>query len=111
MGMTAPLEVLTVGHSNHEEGPFLDLLGGAGVETLVDVRANPRAAGWGELENAAVHDGVVVIDRLSVVGIQLGGMDPSLEGGRKNLTGRFDRVPDVQVAGLVDPKRQGALAE
>jgi uncharacterized protein (DUF488 family) len=36
-------EILTVGHSNHEERPFLELLGGAGVETLVDVRRNPRS--------------------------------------------------------------------
>ena len=41
--MTAPLEVLTVGHSNHEERPFIELLRGAGVELLVDVRANPRS--------------------------------------------------------------------
>jgi uncharacterized protein (DUF488 family) len=36
-------EILTVGHSNHEERRFLELLGGAGVESLADVRANPRS--------------------------------------------------------------------
>ncbi len=36
-------EILTVGHSNHEERPFCELLAGAGVETLVDVRRNPRS--------------------------------------------------------------------
>jgi uncharacterized protein (DUF488 family) len=36
-------EILTVGHSNHEERPFLELLRGAGVERLADVRANPRS--------------------------------------------------------------------
>ncbi|MFL5908842.1 MAG: DUF488 family protein [Solirubrobacterales bacterium] len=36
-------EVLTVGHSNHEEGEFIELLHGAGVELIADVRANPRS--------------------------------------------------------------------
>jgi len=36
-------EILTVGHSNHDEAEFLDLLRGAAVELLADVRANPRS--------------------------------------------------------------------
>ena len=36
-------EILTVGHSNHEEAEFVELLRSAGVELLVDVRANPRS--------------------------------------------------------------------
>ncbi len=36
-------EILTVGHSNHDEGEFLALLRSAGVDLLVDVRANPRS--------------------------------------------------------------------
>jgi uncharacterized protein (DUF488 family) len=36
-------EILTVGHSNHEEQDFLELLRGAGVELVADVRANPRS--------------------------------------------------------------------
>jgi uncharacterized protein (DUF488 family) len=36
-------EILTVGHSNHEERRFLELLRGAGVELLADVRVNPRS--------------------------------------------------------------------
>ena len=36
-------EILTVGHSNHEEGDFLELVSGAGVELIADVRANPRS--------------------------------------------------------------------
>ena len=43
MAMAPPLEVLTVGHSNHEERHFIELLRGAGVKLLVDVRANPRS--------------------------------------------------------------------
>jgi uncharacterized protein (DUF488 family) len=37
------LEILTVGHSNHEEQDFLELVRGAGVELIADVRANPRS--------------------------------------------------------------------
>jgi uncharacterized protein (DUF488 family) len=38
-----PPEILTVGHSNHQEDDFLSLLRSAGVERIVDVRANPRS--------------------------------------------------------------------
>jgi uncharacterized protein (DUF488 family) len=38
-----PNEILTVGHSNHEERRFLELLRGGGVELLADVRVNPRS--------------------------------------------------------------------
>ena len=43
MAMAPQQEILTVGHSNHEERHFIELLQGAGVELLVDVRANPRS--------------------------------------------------------------------
>jgi uncharacterized protein (DUF488 family) len=36
-------EILTVGHSNHDESEFIELLQGAGVNLLADVRANPRS--------------------------------------------------------------------
>ena len=41
--MTSGEEILTIGHSNHEEGSFIELLQGAGVALLADVRANPRS--------------------------------------------------------------------
>lgn len=41
--MASGTEILTVGHSNHEEGSFVELLQGAGVELIADVRANPRS--------------------------------------------------------------------
>jgi uncharacterized protein (DUF488 family) len=41
--MAPGTEILTVGHSNHEERDFIELLRGAGVELLVDVRQNPRS--------------------------------------------------------------------
>jgi uncharacterized protein (DUF488 family) len=36
-------EILTVGHSNQEEQEFLELVRGAGVDLVADVRANPRS--------------------------------------------------------------------
>ncbi|MGH2923056.1 MAG: DUF488 family protein [Solirubrobacterales bacterium] len=41
--MATSVEILTVGHSNHGDGEFIALLQSAGVELLVDVRANPRS--------------------------------------------------------------------
>ena len=41
--MASEGEILTVGHSNHEEQEFLELVRGAGVELIADVRANPRS--------------------------------------------------------------------
>jgi hypothetical protein len=43
-------EILTVGHSNHEERRFLELLGGAGVELggRREPMAGPRNVGWEE---------------------------------------------------------------
>jgi uncharacterized protein (DUF488 family) len=43
MAKPSHTEILTVGHSNHEERAFLELLRGAGVELLADVRVNPRS--------------------------------------------------------------------
>lgn len=36
-------EIVTVGHSNHEETEFIELLTGAGVLLIADVRENPRS--------------------------------------------------------------------
>ena len=36
-------EIFTVGHSNHEEAAFLNLLSAGGVEVIADVRVNPRS--------------------------------------------------------------------
>ena len=56
-------EVLTVGHSNHGEKEFLELLRGAGITALADVRVYPRSrfehfnrsALAGSLEAAGIH--------------------------------------------------------
>jgi uncharacterized protein (DUF488 family) len=41
--MASEGEILTVGHSNHEESEFLELVRGANIELIADVRANPRS--------------------------------------------------------------------
>lgn len=48
-------EFLTVGHSNLEFGDFLDMLHGAGVDAIVDVRRLPgsRKYPWFDRENLA----------------------------------------------------------
>ena len=41
--MAPRAEILTIGHSNHQEAEFLDLLRQADVKLVADVRANPRS--------------------------------------------------------------------
>jgi uncharacterized protein (DUF488 family) len=51
----APLgEILTVGHSNHEEGEFVELLRGAGVELIADVRRYPGSRRQPHFERTAL---------------------------------------------------------
>jgi uncharacterized protein (DUF488 family) len=41
--VASPKEIVTVGHSNHEEAEFIELLTGAGILLIADVRENPRS--------------------------------------------------------------------
>lgn len=41
--MAPTREILTVGHSNHDEDEFVDLLRGGGVELIADVRRYPHS--------------------------------------------------------------------
>jgi uncharacterized protein (DUF488 family) len=47
-------EILTVGHSNHEEEDFLDLLRSAGVELIADVRRYPGSRRQPHFERTAL---------------------------------------------------------
>jgi uncharacterized protein (DUF488 family) len=49
-----PTEILTVGHSNHEEGEFLELVRGAGVELIADVRRYPGSRRQPHFERTAL---------------------------------------------------------
>jgi uncharacterized protein (DUF488 family) len=47
-------EILTVGHSNHEEDEFVELLRGAGVELIADVRRYPGSRRQPHFERTAL---------------------------------------------------------
>src|SRR5262245_52796224 len=47
-------EILTVGHSNHEEGEFVELLRGGGVELIADVRRYPGSRRQPHFERTAL---------------------------------------------------------
>jgi uncharacterized protein (DUF488 family) len=47
-------EILTVGHSNHEEGEFLELVRSAGVELIADVRRYPGSRRQPHFERTAL---------------------------------------------------------
>jgi uncharacterized protein (DUF488 family) len=47
-------EILTVGHSNHEEGGFVEVLRGAGVELIADVRRYPGSRRQPHFERSAL---------------------------------------------------------
>jgi uncharacterized protein (DUF488 family) len=47
-------EILTVGHSNHEEQEFVELLQGAGVELIADVRRYPGSRRQPHFERTAL---------------------------------------------------------
>jgi uncharacterized protein (DUF488 family) len=51
--MASP-EILTVGHSNHEESAFLDLVRGAEVQLVADVRRHPGSRRLPHFERSAL---------------------------------------------------------
>jgi uncharacterized protein (DUF488 family) len=72
-------EILTVGHSNHDEGAFLELLRGAGVELLADVRRYPGSRRQAHFERTALA--AVLLE----AGINYRWLGESLGGRRKPL--------------------------
>jgi uncharacterized protein (DUF488 family) len=72
-------EILTVGHSNHEEEEFVELLRGAGVELIADVRRYPGSRRQPHFERHALA-GVLL-----EAGIQYRWLGESLGGRRKPL--------------------------
>jgi uncharacterized protein (DUF488 family) len=52
--MASEGEILTVGHSNHEEAEFLELLRGAGVKLIADVRRYPGSRRQPHFERTAL---------------------------------------------------------
>ena len=77
--MASEGEILTVGHSNHEEGEFVELLRGAGVELIADVRRYPGSRRQPHFERTALA--AVLLE----AGIGYRWLGESLGGRRKPL--------------------------
>jgi uncharacterized protein (DUF488 family) len=77
--MASEGEILTVGHSNHEEGEFVELLRGAGVELIADVRRYPGSRRQPHFERTALA--AVLLE----AGIAYRWLGESLGGRRKPL--------------------------
>ncbi len=77
--MASEGEILTVGHSNHEEGEFVELLRGAGVELIADVRRYPGSRRQPHFERTALA--AVLLQ----AGIGYRWLGESLGGRRKPL--------------------------
>ena len=89
-------EILTVGHSNHSERAFLELLQGAGVETLVDVRRNPRSR-YEHFNRSALAGS------LQAAGIDYVHLGEQLGGRREPLPGSANKAwEDEAIRGYAD---------
>ena len=77
--MASEGEILTVGHSNHEEGEFVELLRGAGVELIADVRRYPGSRRQPHFERTALA--AILLE----AGIGYRWLGESLGGRRKPL--------------------------
>ena len=52
--MASQPEILTVGHSNHDESEFIELLQGAGIQLIADVRRYPGSRRQPHFERSAL---------------------------------------------------------
>ena len=52
--MDSQREILTVGHSNHDESEFIELLQGAGIQLIADVRRYPGSRRQPHFERSAL---------------------------------------------------------
>lgn len=68
------MNIYTIGHSNHTQEEFLDLLAKAKIEVLVDVRSNPNSR-WAPFANRDILEGILraVQIRYIYLGDMLGG--------------------------------------
>ena len=95
--MTRGEEILTVGHSNHEEADFLSLLRGAGVELVVDVRRHPSSRRLPQFNRSALAAS------LKEAGIGYEWMGEGLGGRREPEPGSAnDAWEDDQARGYAD---------
>ncbi len=105
-----PLQVWTVGHSNHSAGELIGLLAAAGIEVVVDIRSQPFSRRQSQFNREPLRR---ALDAAGLgylfLGDQLGGRPPEPE-----LTDERGRVDYGAVAGLarfrqgIDRLRAGA---
>jgi uncharacterized protein (DUF488 family) len=80
-------ELLTVGHSNHEEARFIGLLREAGIEAVADVRAQPRSRRNPHFNAAAMAASLEAAGiGYEAFGDQLGGRRAPVEGSGTNAS-------------------------
>ena len=78
-------ELLTVGHSNHDEARFIGLLKEAGVEAVADVRAQPRSGRYPQFNGVALAASLESADiGYETLGRELGGRRAPVEGSGTN---------------------------
>jgi len=84
------MQIYTIGHSNHTKERFLDLLIGANIEVLVDVRSNPNSR-WATFANRDSLKEILESARIQYIylGDMLGGR-PSDSGSYDQQTGKAD---------------------
>ena len=83
----------TIGHSNHRWEPFLALLKGHAIETLVDVRSNPVSR-WAAFANIRTLPGLLEREGIRHVfmGDSLGGKPADRELYDDNGTPDYDKM-------------------
>ena len=107
--------VYTIGHSNHPIERFVDLLRGAGITAVADVRSTPHSRRWPQFGRARLERSLAEADIAYVyLGAELGGRpgDPSLLSDGKPDYGRMAATPAF-AAGLdrvVDGVRRYRIA-
>jgi len=113
-----PPPILTIGHSNHSFDRFLELLRGAGVEAVADVRTRPVSRFCPQYNKAALEEALRAAGISYVfLGKELGGRpsDPALY---RDAVADFERMAESaafadgleQLMGLVRPPPHPARA-
>jgi len=84
------MNIYTIGHSNHTEEEFLNLLAKAKIEVLVDVRSNPNSR-WASFANKESLKEILRLVQIQYIclGDLLGG-HPSDPGSYDPQTGKVD---------------------
>jgi uncharacterized protein (DUF488 family) len=98
-------EILTVGHSNHDERRFAELLGEGSVAAIADVRAQPRS------RRNPHFNAVALAASLEAAGISYAALGDQLGGRREPVVGSpNDAWEDPAFRGYADHMESGDFA-